>query len=246
MNPLESPSSALRAPSAFSASAMLRRDRLGERDGVKEHGSRRTPRLGALRRVAGFVLAMASIGFAQHSPASPADAAAKPAAPAIAPLLRSKELAAFQLSDEVKRRFSTEYTFTNRERVLKLEVVSHIDRDNAEVLLKEGVMNVEALYANALSPYPGDISKQVVSDARFHPQFVRTNLNQLTYQYYLVFANERLGYGAVTPDVVKYRSLVGWLYCETAQTLYKLRYFAPLSTPRADLETFFQSFTCPL
>lgn len=161
------------------------------------------------------------------------------------PWPQSSPLATFKLTETIPRRFSTEYTFTNRECVLKLEVLPHVDAENAAVLIQEGRMNLEALHANALSPYPGDISRQIVADTRFRPVFVRTNLHELTYQYYLVFANERLGYGAVTADVVKYRSLIGWLHCREAETLYKVRYFVPLATPRAELETFFQSFRCP-
>lgn len=168
------------------------------------------------------------------------------AAPAGAPAWpKSEQLKPFALADQVSRRFSTEYTLTNGPRILKIEAVPNLDRENAERLVQESLMNVEALYASALSPYPGDISRQVVPDTRYQPEFVRTNLHGLTYRYYLVYANERLGYGAVTPDVVKYRSLVGWLYCEPSQTLFKIRYYIPLPTPRSELESLLLSCTCP-
>ena len=112
-------------------------------------------------------------------------------------------------------------------------------------MLEDGIMGVQALYANALSPYPGDISKEVVSDGRFRPQLVRTNRNGQPRDYVLLFANDRLGYGATTADAARYRSLLGWFYCERTDVFYKVRCFIPLTERKEELETFFLSLSCP-
>jgi hypothetical protein len=158
---------------------------------------------------------------------------------------QSFRLAGFELSEVQSRRFSSEMTFTNAERLVRIEIVPELDSEGAQTLLNDSIMGVQALYANALSPYPGDISRQVVSDARFRPELVRTNWNSGARQYMLLFANDRFGYGAVTADVVKYRSLLGWIYCERARTFYKVRYFAPLQARREEFEEFFRSLECP-
>jgi hypothetical protein len=158
---------------------------------------------------------------------------------------QSCDLPGFHVSEIQSRRFSTELTFTNAERVVKIEIVPELDREGAQTLLNDSMMGVQALYANALSPYPGDISRQVVSDHRFRPELVQTNWGGGLRQYLLLFANDRLGYGAVTADVVHYRSLLGWVYCERAGTFYKVRYFAPLGTRREEFENFFRSLDCP-
>jgi hypothetical protein len=171
---------------------------------------------------------------------------AAPAAPALPRMWpRSARLAACRLAEQVDRRFSAEYTLTNGAQIVKIEAVPNLDRENADRLVRESLMSVDALYASALSPYPGDISKQIVSDTRYQPEFVRTNVQGLAFSYYLVYANARLGHGAVTPDVVKYRSLIGWVYCESSQTLFKVRHFVPLPAGRDELESFFLSFRCP-
>jgi hypothetical protein len=136
-------------------------------------------------------------------------------------------------------------TFTNAERVVKIEIVPELDREGAQTLLDDSIMGIQALYANALSPYPGDISRQVVSDRRFSPELVRTNWGSGPRPYMLLFANDRLGYGAVTADVVKYRSLLGWIYCERNGTFYKVRYFAPVNARREEFENFLRSLECP-
>jgi hypothetical protein len=159
-------------------------------------------------------------------------------------LLRSPLLREFRLTETDKGRSSIRYTLTARERVLKIEVIREVEKDTAEALLKDGIMGLEALYANALSPYPGDISNKVVADPRFRPEFVRRTSGQTTYSYYLLFANERLGYGAATADAVKFKSLLGWLYCEQSKEFYKVKYFVPLETKAQQVEALFLSLAC--
>ena len=129
--------------------------------------------------------------------------------------------------------------------MLRIEAVPNLGRQGAQTMLDDGIMGVQALYANALSPYPGDISKVVVSDARFRPQLVRTNWHGQPRNFVLLFANDRLGYGATTADAVRYRSLLGWFYCERADVFYKVRCFIPLAARQEELETFFLSLSCP-
>ena len=194
---------------------------------------------GLLTAMAASLTACAPIRPDQRGPATTTAAESSTLLP------KSKLLAPFQPFETQERRFSTEFTLTNNSRVLKIEAVPNLGRQGAQTMLEDGIMGVQALYANALSPYPGDISKEVVSDARFRPQLVRTNWNGQPRDYVLLFANDRLGYGATTADAARYRSLLGWFYCERADVLYKVRYFVPLAARKEELETFFLLLSCP-
>ncbi len=143
------------------------------------------------------------------------------------------------------KRFSSELTLTNLESVLKVEVIAGIDSASASTMIADGMMGLQALYANALSPYPGDISREVVSDRRFQPQIVSTNMDGCSLNYALIFANERFGYGVASADAVRYRSLVGWIHCANRSTLYKVRHFAPLTVRDEDLVQFYRRLKCP-
>jgi hypothetical protein len=151
----------------------------------------------------------------------------------------------FTLEDESHRRHSSTYAVRRGTLFLKVEVVRHLDAAGAETLLTEGRVSVEALYADALSPYPGDISKKIVTGKEFAPRLVEKAQGGLKYTYFLLFANDRLGYGASTPEAARYRSLLGWLYCEKAQKLYKLRMFVPAEEGERGLEELFLSLRCP-
>jgi hypothetical protein len=143
------------------------------------------------------------------------------------------------------KRFSSELTLTNLESVLKIEVIGGIEDASASTMIADGMMGLQALYANALSPYPGDISREIVSDRRFRPQVVSTNLHGRSSNYALLFANQRFGYGVASADAVRYRSLVGWIHCGNRSTLYKVRYFAPLTARNEDLVQFYRRLQCP-
>ena len=158
--------------------------------------------------------------------------------------LKSPLLRDFALAETDNGPSSTRYTLNAKERVLKIEVLHEVDKEAAEALLSDGIMGLEALYANALSPYPGDISNKVVADPRFRPELARKTVGQTTYTYYLLFANERLGYGAATADTVKFKSLLGWFYCERSKDFYKVKYFVPLKTEAPQVAALFLSLAC--
>jgi hypothetical protein len=61
----------------------------------------------------------------------------------------------------------------------------------------------------------------------------------------LLFANDRLGHGASTAEAAKSRSLPGWLCCEKAQKLCKLKMFIPAEEGERALEELFLSLRCP-
>jgi hypothetical protein len=117
-----------------------------------------------------------------------------PTDPELDMLLTSPELAPFRLKEKKKGRFSTKFVFTADDRSLHLEVFERMEAETAHTLQEDGIMGVEALYADALSPYPGDITRKIVKDRRFKPRLVRKD----GLAYYLLYANERFGYGAST------------------------------------------------
>ena len=153
-------------------------------------------------------------------------------------------LRAFILVSTDTRPESIVYTLTNQTSVAKIEVLDRIEAADAETLLQDGVMGIHALYANALSPYPGDISNQVTTEPAFRPRFFRTTNAPPTHSYFLLYANDRFGYGATTKDAVRFKSLMGWFYCSAQQKFVKVKLFVPTETSDGELEKIFTSLRC--
>src|SRR6185503_14228750 len=113
-------------------------------------------------------------------------------------MFASEALPGFFLNATDVKPDSTVYTFTNGTSVSKIEVLEHIDSSDADVLMQDGVMGIQALYANALSPYPGDISNKVTTDPTYRPRFFSVTNSAVASRYFLLYANDRFGYGAST------------------------------------------------
>ena len=173
-----------------------------------------------------------------------ASPARKPTAIAIPRFLSSPRLKAFTLSEHFERRGTEHWTLTNAETIFKVEAHHDLDRDSAVLLLNDGRMGIEALYANALSPYPGDISFRIETQKEFLPRSLESRSAGVRRSGFLLFANDRQGYGATTEEQTRYKSVIGWIHCERTGSLYKVRWFAPKETPDQVLRNFFNSLKC--
>ena len=149
----------------------------------------------------------------------------------------------FLAATDIKQE-STVYTCTNETSVSRIEVLENIEAADANILVQDGVMGIQALHANALSPYPGDISNKVTTDPVYRPRLCHATNAAVISTYFLLYANDRLGYGTATKDSVKFKSLVGWFHCAARKEFFKVKLFVPLATSDRDLEAAFVSLRC--
>jgi hypothetical protein len=159
-------------------------------------------------------------------------------------VMATGRLGSLHLAETNHRRASDRFTLTNADTTVQFEVYPNLDRESAEILIKDNVMGIHALYADALSPYPGDISNRIVTGQRFKPEYREKTEGEHRYRYFLLYANDRFAYGATAKDSAHFRSLLGWIYCGRDSRLYKVRFFAPADTPGDRLERWFLRLTC--
>ena len=129
---------------------------------------------------------------------------------------------------------------------LRVSVTPNVSAEAAAQLQAEGVLALEALYADALSAYPGDVSKRIVAEDRFRPELRRVKVGGVERPYFRLFATERFGYGSSTTEAnAAYRSLLGWVYCARSRRLYKVRLFvAAAAAVNELLDAVFESALC--
>ena len=113
-----------------------------------------------------------------------------------------------------------------------------LDEKSKNIFINNEIIGIKALYDNALSAYPGDVSNEIVCDERFRPIFFEEK------NYVILYSNERFGMGACTKDIIKYKYLIGWLYCNNLEELYSIEYFAPIDKENNALRDIFLSFSC--
>ena len=144
--------------------------------------------------------------------------------------LSSSELAQFRLGHDSydKAAHVRKIILQKLPYVLKIEATDSIDNLSANRLIEEEVLTMRALYGAALTPYPGEISRQVVCNEEFMPAYNTTKTQWLSYTHISLYATERFTYGACAKDLVKYMAVIAWAYCDDRKTLYKLELFSPL------------------
>lgn len=133
-------------------------------------------------------------------------------------------LEGFELEKEVEESDATVYYLKGENsRRLRLEVMTGIDRDSAMVLTEGEIVGIRAIYANALSAYPGEVSHEVECKEEFLPDFRERSTKLTLHRYILVFSTARFGLGACNEDLVRYRHLIGWTYCPEKKQLLHVR-----------------------
>lgn len=160
--------------------------------------------------------------------------------------LAGPSLDSYELIETISRGLATLTIYTNLvhpDHVLKIETIQGIRAEDAKALVKDGVMGVEALYAQALSPYPEDLSRKIVSNPAFNPRLIQP-ADKDAFPYILLYANDRMGYGATSREAIRYKSLVGWHYCPATESLHKVRFFHSLETPDTKLQEAFRAIEC--
>ncbi len=160
---------------------------------------------------------------------------------AIEDLRGMKALRGFAVEEETARRNASAYALRRDEVAARIEVVRGIDAASADVLRNEGRVGLEALYSESLSPYPDDISHTIVPRPEYQPRWSERDAGGTRVGWFLLFANDRLGYGAATPEAARYKSLLGWFYRARTERLYTVKLFAPAGWPDARLESIFLS-----
>lgn len=160
--------------------------------------------------------------------------------------ISSEKLKGFRMIKKMSQRESEIYVFENdsEKAFLQIEKIEQINRKSAGILIQDKIVSVQAIYANAFSAYPGEVSNKIVCNDSFKPVYSERTMGDIFYRYYLLYSTERFGLGACSEDIVRYKHLLGWMYCPQMQRLYSVKYFMPLNNDFAELEQLFLSLSC--
>lgn len=124
--------------------------------------------------------------------------------------------------------------------ILKIKILENFSKEKAEGYKKNQSALFEGLFNPQLPPYPEFLTNKTECAEEFLPVKKTANLGD----YYLVYANERFGYGICAQDLVKYKAGFGIFYCENSKKLFKIQYFIDKANDYGKIEYFVESFRC--
>ena len=104
---------------------------------------------------------------------------------------------------------------------LRLREFDGISLEHAKSYFSDKIYSINSLYREAHSPYPGALSNKISCPDEFKPQRIQRAL----FDYYLMYANQRLNYGVCLWDLIEYRAIFYPLYCSRNQRFFQIELF---------------------
>ena len=123
--------------------------------------------------------------------------------------------------------------FSKDSNLLRVDIRSNISESEAAKQIEVQITRMKALFENAASPYPGEISDEVVWDKELIPQLEEREVNRIQASHFTGYLNDRLVFGACTQDQAIYRGILALFYCPNQKQLFQLE----IITPRDNYET---------
>lgn len=126
------------------------------------------------------------------------------------------------------------------EEVIKLKIFDSYSAEEAKEFISEQQALLENLYRPQLPPYPEFLTKETGCENKFKPVKSSTDSGI----YYLLWSGERFGYGICSDDLIKYKAVLGFFYCERNKKLLKFEYFIPAGQNEEKIKNVADSIKC--
>ncbi len=129
--------------------------------------------------------------------------------------------------------------------LLKVEVRYKQEESQAQQYISSEVQKMKSLFANAPSPYPGDVSNEIACGNEFIPKYFEKDVGGVKLSYFFGNMNSRLTFGVCTQDQIAYRTYLVLFYCAKDKIIYNLEFVAPkASYDQAVYEKMLGSIKC--
>ena len=115
----------------------------------------------------------------------------------------------------------------NGDDILRLEVKSGILQDEAQKEIATRIARMQALFENATSPYPGEITNVIECTEKFKPTLTKVNQINTEIAYFTGYLNNRLTFGSCTEDQAIYKGNLIFFYCAKEKQLIQLELITP-------------------
>jgi len=116
---------------------------------------------------------------------------------------------------------------SNGKRLLRVEITAGLAAEEADLLVSERLQMIHSLYSNVPSPYPGVVTNTVAVAENLLPIRRMIKFAGGEQPLYILSGNSRYTYGAMSEELVAFRSGLFFFYSSTNGNLYRFDYFVP-------------------
>lgn len=137
-----------------------------------------------------------------------------------------------------------EISASSSNKIIKVLHLGKSDLKTARLFLNEKKFGIESLYNPLPSPYPDVITREIVCPQEYLPVIGEDDNENFYKIIYELFANDRLSYGACSPDSVAYKSIFSLIHCKKNNDLYQIKLFSPLESGNQEILSEIRNFSC--
>ena len=124
--------------------------------------------------------------------------------------------------------------------IIKTKKVGDISLIEAENRINDKMFVINSMYRDISSPYSGTLSNRIECEDEFKPKKIKNE----PFDYYLIFATDRMTYGACSKDLIKYQAIMFFLFCEKSKNFFQIELYVPLNEDIVVFENELKDLSC--
>jgi hypothetical protein len=132
----------------------------------------------------------------------------------------------------------------NDERI-ELSITNNIDKKFADEFISDKIVLFNSLFQLRRVSYPGQHTKYIECPDKFRPEYFEKKVRDGELKYFIGFSNSNFVAGACSDDLVVYKSIHGFLYCNNKSIMIELDYFTELNQSD-NIYEFIQRIDCEI
>ncbi len=106
------------------------------------------------------------------------------------------------------------FRYEKNQTIIKFRIIKNIEEKDANNLINSELISINTLYSNSISHYPDVVSNQRVCDESYIPIKQEIRYENIKIIYFILYLTERETYGACVEDILFYKGINAWAYCE--------------------------------
>lgn len=110
--------------------------------------------------------------------------------------------------------------------IVRVNIQSFLSQEESNAKIAGFMAQMKGLFENLRSPYPGEISDEIVCQSEYIPTYTTDQVNAISILHFSSYVTNRLTYGACLPDAIGGRAVFAMFYCPQSRQLYQLEWIA--------------------
>ena len=136
--------------------------------------------------------------------------------------------------------YSVTFAGAYEESVIQIKVLKNISLKEVNIYISDKMFVIKSLFREIVSPYPGKLSNRIECPEEFKPLKIADS----PFDYYVIYASDRFTYGVCSWDLIKFKSIIYFLYCNKEKKLYHIKLFIPVDEEISRYEGLLKSIGC--